>query len=388
MDNEEFDNVLRGKNINFLIGSGASVPMYSTLNLSKPYSFEELVSHRYLSENAKQYIYLYYFKHWIFEMSMDPKEYMKSLFGNEKTQKKKVTENYRRFIGALCQFLQCESNEKPKRINIFTTNYDLLFEYSFDEFLEKTPLIYFNDGSRGFFRKYINNNNFYLNVSHSGYNDNFKREVPTINLFKMHGSLSWRFDNNKIQVSDQNSTVREAKGLLEIIEKNNYEVKKSILEMLEDDIDKTVKKFNEFVLENEELLIKPLNEFYEKYKNIPIINPDKYKFNKTVSEQYYYQLIRDFSYELEKEETVLIVFGFSFADEHIQSIFERSLINPKLFVIIISYSEEQQDKLKSKFGQYRNVKFLPDFDMKNAKWTDDIKGDFNYLLELLGDIDE
>lgn len=37
MDNEEFDNVLRGRNINFLIGSSVSAPMCSTLNLNKQY---------------------------------------------------------------------------------------------------------------------------------------------------------------------------------------------------------------------------------------------------------------------------------------------------------------------------------------------------------------
>ena len=87
-------------------------------------------------------------------------------------------------------------------------------------------------------------------------------------------------------------------------------------------------------------------------------------------------MIRSFSYELEKKQSVLIVFGFSFADEHIKSIFERSLSNPELQVFLISYSKESQDDLKNKFKDYQNIIFLPkDIDRK--------KGDFLYLLKLI-----
>ena len=30
--------------------------------------------------------------------------------------------------------------------------------------------------------KYVSNKNFYLNVTHSGYNDNYRREVPTVKI--------------------------------------------------------------------------------------------------------------------------------------------------------------------------------------------------------------
>lgn len=108
----------------------------------------------------------------------------------DKNELTETTKNYENLINALYQFLQNESNDRPKRINIFTTNYDLLFEKTFDQFLINNPLTYFNDGSRGIFKKYISNKNFYLNVTHSGYNDNYRREIPTINLFKLHGSIS------------------------------------------------------------------------------------------------------------------------------------------------------------------------------------------------------
>ncbi|MCW6700920.1 SIR2 family protein [Anaerococcus sp. NML200537] len=136
---------------------------------------------------------------------------------------------------------------------------------------------------------------------------------------------------------------------------------------------------DEFVesLNNINLDTNKLEEFNEEYSKLAIINPNKYKFSETVLEQYYYQMIRSFSYELEKKQSVLIVFGFSFADEHIKDIFERSLLNPELIVIMICYSSDSMKEMKRKFHGYNNIKFLPDDFNKNS-------GDFNYLLKLLG----
>ena len=123
-----------------------------------------------------------------------------------------------------------------------------------------------------------------------------------------------------------------------------------------------------------------LKEFFSLYERIPIINPDKNKFSSTVLEQHYYQMIRSFSYELERKQSGLIVFGFSFADEHITDIFRRSLLNPELLVIIISYSLEEQEKHKNLFKGHENIVYLP-------KSYENQKGDFEFLLSLLGEYD-
>lgn len=91
-------------------------------------------------------------------------------------------------------------------------------------------------------------------------------------------------------------------------------------------------------------------------------------------------MIRSFSYELERKQSVLIVFGFSFADEHITDIFRRSLLNPELLVIIISYSLEEQEKHKNLFKGHENIVYLP-------KSYENQKGDFEFLLSLLGEYD-
>ena len=129
--NVSFDKLIRGKNVNFLIGAGASVPLYSTLSLgdSCP-SFEEVVSDKDISDEARMFMYLYYFTKWI-----DPMGYGRNIFevvyGGYPT-----SENYKALVESLYGFLYTESNERPKRVNIFSTNYDLLLEYAFDDFSE------------------------------------------------------------------------------------------------------------------------------------------------------------------------------------------------------------------------------------------------------------
>jgi hypothetical protein len=51
-----------------------------------------------------------------------------------------------------------------------------------------------------------------------------------------------------------------------------------------------------------------------------IVNPSKKKFEDTVLNETHYDLLRIYNNELEKENGVLFVMGFSFADEHIREL--------------------------------------------------------------------
>ena len=137
MNCRDLDSLIRGKKINFLIGAGASVPMYPSLSLGEDMpTFEEIVSHKYITEETKRFLYVYYFKKWIDMMGERKEDFLR------RAKTSDVFTNYRRLIQWMYDFLQCESNESPKRINIFTTNYDLIFERVFDEFLYENPLIF------------------------------------------------------------------------------------------------------------------------------------------------------------------------------------------------------------------------------------------------------
>src|SRR5690606_25960330 len=109
-----------------------------------------------------------------------------------------------------------------------------------------------------------------------------------------------------------------------------------------------------------ELIAAPLlpeirTRFWAAYNELPIVNPTKFKFQETVFDEHYYQMLRLLSYELEKPNAVLITFGFSFADEHILNLIKRSLANPSLQVYVCCYSPIDKARLGEVFRAYENV---------------------------------
>lgn len=360
---------LNGKNINFLIGSGASFPIFKTLFLgeNKP-SFEELISSEQISEENKKVLYYFYYKDWILPM-----------INNDYTNyDPDVKNNYLEFIKFIITTLSNQGFDRPRRANIFTTNYDLLFENTFEKIINEYSNCFFNDGSMGFMNKVLNPNWYNLVISQMGYNDKYKREIPTINLLKMHGSVSWEKESSdKIKVSYEN--INKITSIEELKHLNFIE---DIISQLEEN--NNFEKLNNKLNEISQNIRSQLSDFFEKYKRLAIINPNKWKFHDTVFEQHYYQLIRNFSYELEKENSILIVFAFSFADEHILEIFKRILSNPNLEVIIITFSKGAKEEIKKRIGSYNNISYYP----RDEDFDNSVKGDFNYLNKLLqGEID-
>ena len=76
-----------------------------------------------------------------------------------------------------------------------------------------------------------------------------------------------------------------------------------------------------------------------------IITDIKNKFENTLYQEFYYQNLRQLSYELEKQNSILIVFGFSFADEHIAEILKRACNNPTLNIYIFCYSLDTKNEI-------------------------------------------
>lgn len=60
---EELYQKITGNNINFLIGSGMSTPLYKTLALptNVEFSFEDVLTHKGLAEDSKVILYIYYY---------------------------------------------------------------------------------------------------------------------------------------------------------------------------------------------------------------------------------------------------------------------------------------------------------------------------------------
>lgn len=383
MDSDQFLKDIQGKNVNFLIGAGASFGVVPTLwmkSINK--SFEDLLTSKDFNENQKKVLYFIWFELWIrktkiidFDLDND------------------THKQYERFIQNLINYLNNEGFDRPKRVNIFTSNYDTLFENTFDSLSKKNRLTYFNDGSRGFFKKYISTENYHLKISHSGMSDSFQREIPTINLLKIHGSVTWSNVNNEIEVSLENEVYNELCDLSdeikeaidnhnntnwdsdeELLDPNKYEesILFGTLEELQFSTELTTifEKFSDLI-----------DSFYEKYRNFPVVNPTKEKFSDTVFQQHYYQLLRMLSFELEKQDSVLVVFGFSFADEHILEIVRRSIVNPKLKIYVIAYNKGAKEQIQSKLGDLGGniIDYLPSTLSPDGK---EVLGNFNYLNSL------
>lgn len=391
--NSDFLDEVNGKNISFLIGSGASAGIIPTLwieSFSK--SFEELLTSREYNDNQKIVLYYLWFNLWIkktrtLEIADQPKE---------------VFKNYERFISNLIILSNNEGFDKPKRINIFTTNYDTLFELSFDKLASQNRLTFFNDGSRGFLKKYVSSENFYVTATHSGISDGFQRSIPSINLIKLHGSVTWKKNNEKIEMSLENEIFEDLIEKAEAINKIILNKKENVDPFwdssdLNDAIDffdtenivqsifdstLTEDTLKEYIDQIYSITEDELKDFKKSYDLLPIVSPTKQKFSETVFEQHYYQMLRMLSFELEKKNSILIVFGFSFADEHILEIVRRSMVNPFLKIYVIAYNQKSKETIENALGKGTQIEFMPNFEEEADGSV--INGNFDFLNNLLG----
>ena len=83
-------------------------------------------------------------------------------------------------------------------------------------------------------------------------------------------------------------------------------------------------------------------------------------FEETTLKYSYYELLRMYSNNLERENSVLIVSGFSFADEHICKITTRvAKSNPTLLILVFAYNDDAEDEIKGRLGTAANIIYLP-----------------------------
>ena len=194
----------------------------------------------------------------------------------------------------------------------------------------------FNDGFIGSVTPVFNEANFQKTVRKESVHFQNSSELPVFNLFKMHGSLNWRDDGGRI-INDYN---------LDIIRNTCRALKK----YKENDFPKYSEDIHEIAKRVDSSM--DYSDFFNAYQQFQIVNPTKRKFSQTVLDVHFYELMRMFSNNLEKENTILFVMGFSFADEHIRSIVQRALkTNPTLMVIIFSYSDAEVITFKGLLGE-------------------------------------
>lgn len=347
------------KNTTVLFGAGASASYFSSL-----YNFEKLLSNPKINSHGKNLIKVAFFYD-----AIKNNKYLSNYINRrnydhaQKGDMLSTINEYVRFLHNVIEYLKVRNSRiSPRRINIVTTNYDLFIESAIDKVLQDNSRIFFNDGTNGYGKRILSSDNFNKTMLYSGVFDNYTSEMPCVNLIKCHGSVNWieykNGDVSKIQVLLHNDKIHELYNRIEKFTKE-FGQKSFIFGIQEDN------SFETFITNlNEEIsdeLIHRINDYGDTFKDslnkltnilndLHIVWPTKQKFEKTLIQEHYFSMLRLLSYELEKEQSLLIVFGFSFDDEHIRDVVQRSLNNPNLMVIIFCYKDENERDIMSNFN--------------------------------------
>ena len=170
-------------------------------------------------------------------------------------------------------------------------------------------------------------------VSYKGLSDNYIDEIPSISLIKPHGSVNWK----KIHAPDS----------------DNYSV--SITNYVNKEKDKQI-----------------------------FVPPTGYESQDTFLNNHFHEMLRIFQMELDKPQSVLLVVGFSFQDEHIAKMVTRALKNPELKSYIFCYSNDNESEIVNNLGgadekKYRNLKLVTP---KNFSVETDTAGSQEFPLGL------
>ncbi|WP_439697415.1 SIR2 family protein [Mucilaginibacter sp. AW1-7] len=361
MDHDKFKKIIESCHLNFLIGSGASRNYFATLG-----NVEDLLTELSKMPAGKE-------KN-ILETSIKKDYFDKAIAGNlfinnsaeikdavVADELKSTKTNYQEFLVALnIILLRRRSNIISRQVNLFTTNMDLFIDVT----LEEINLEY-NDGFSGKLNPVFSTSNYHKSIFQKSPHYDNKAELPLFNLYKMHGSVTWKSDSSQIVFDSQLQILRD------IVQ---VELKKPVIsEFLDGDKPKTIEELTAEATKLEEDV--SFSTFLNAYDKLEIINPTKEKFSTTTVQYNFYELLRMYSNELEKENSVLFVLGFSFADEHIREITKRvANSNPTLLICIFAYNDSSKTDIEQKLNmgeiKFKNVEVVTAgslFDL-NANW--------------------
>ena len=268
---------------------------------------------------------------------------------NRHSETEAVLTSYAKFLRTVNRILlKRHSSILAKQANIFTTNVDLVFEVALEQMG-----IDFSDGFSGKIRPRFDLGDFNTIRLRMASRFEQRSEVPVFNLVKLHGSAGWRQESH-------------SPGQTEIIFDHGLTVIAEVQKTLAAARDQLIPISEPHEVGASALAAKvptgaasaAVHDFMTAYSALGIVNPDKQKFATTVLNETYYELIRRFANEMEKENSVLFVHGFSFRDEHLRDVVLRAArANPTLQVIVFCYSRADR-------AEYQ--KLIPEVDVKNS----------------------
>ncbi len=362
-------NLFQDCNINFLIGSGLSSPFFGTLGNIEIW-LTQLDEDTSLDIDLKDYIKAsLYGSYYTIAMrdNIDvykAKDFDDVLIEKPSTKEEKLSntyKGYKDFLRTLNQILyNRRSNTVNKQVNLFTTNVDIFFEKIIDDLN-----LHYNDGFNGIFRKRFSLSNFKKSFYQKSLHYDNIAEIPVYNLLKIHGSITWRLIGTEIQfkgmalIKSINELIDDSE-LLDIVKLDNAIWKAKGTNITIAEIIEEAKKVKD---------LPDVSNFIQEYEKLQVVNPTKEKFKDTTFNKTYYEMLRLYANELEKENSILYIMGFSMADEHIRDITFRAIkSNPTLKVFICSYMESASDiiaNLKSDsidLNDFHNVELINPFD--------------------------
>jgi hypothetical protein len=299
------ESYIQSGHLNFLFGSGASMPAISVAGNIEAEINALLAAGNQEDANIRA-----------LEFVQDLIDINADLIGKiDNDDIESTLASYVDFISLLDGLLfERKSNLLPRQANLFTTNYDLFFETAASKLATVTMADGFDRSSTLKDFPFAVEKYFDRTYRSSNSNDRLA-EVPLLNLIKIHGSLTWKRVAGEIVF---NSEIGPAPHV-------NKNAPAEVAETL---------------------------------SKQALILPNLRKFETTLMERLYFDLLRIFSNSLERDNALLISFGFSFADEHILDITRRALRNATAQLLIFAYSEAAADAFLTKFSQHRNVLIL------------------------------
>jgi hypothetical protein len=299
-----FAKSFQSGHINFLIGSGASLPAIPAAGAVE----QEIASlmGKDLKAGRKR------MSEFLSSIQEPTNRLIESKFDGATTAS---LEQYKDFLAAVEEILlRRRTTLLPRQVAVFSTNYDLLVEQASVSFASLT----LNDGFARVRslsnRMEFSSRNFFNTTYSTGNLYGYRAENPCINLIKVHGSLSWRKDKDDILFDVATKASPAANASAEEIE-----------------------------------------QFVDAYA---VVLPQAAKFHTTLLDRTYYDLLRIFANELDRENALLVVFGFSFGDEHIRDIAVRALKNPTLRIVIVAYDQVATQRFSQTFAKHGNVEIV------------------------------
>jgi hypothetical protein len=301
----DLTRALQSGHLNFMIGSGASYPAIPLAGDIEA----QIDTHRQTGQQAEADALLFD----LIASVQAPANRLVAATPN--AAETKTLDCYKTFLRTLELFLvERRTALLGKQAVLFTTNYDLFLDVAalhcdtaavangFDRTLTVDGLAQYS--SRRFLMTTYSTGNFY----------DYRVELPALNLVKLHGCVTWHKDNDRITRRTAHCDIPAAGAAAP--DKKTF-------------IDRQA-----------------------------IVFPQSSKYNTTVLDRTYYELLRFFANTLDKENALLITFGFSFRDEHLLDVTKRALKNPTLRVLAVAYNHASRDALATTFVANNNVCIL------------------------------